>query len=182
MNYAALKKTDVANGPGVRVSLFVSGCTHACKGCFNREAWHPSERESLPPVQPGFGEIPSPLAPSEADLPHSETPFPADHMLYSAGILLGGLRRNPQTHQPGGEKPVALVDHLSAKPRIAPDVLSLAAPPHLPQKFQHRPPVLRLQRFPSQGLRIRGLLTWESPGGRGAPYALGFREGILCVF
>ncbi len=39
MNYAALKKTDVANGPGVRVSLFVSGCTHACKGCFNREAW-----------------------------------------------------------------------------------------------------------------------------------------------
>uniref|UniRef100_UPI004056E37A anaerobic ribonucleoside-triphosphate reductase activating protein n=1 Tax=Acetatifactor sp. TaxID=1872090 RepID=UPI004056E37A len=39
MNYAALKKTDVANGPGVRVSLFVSGCTHYCKGCFNREAW-----------------------------------------------------------------------------------------------------------------------------------------------
>lgn len=39
MNYATIKKTDVANGPGVRVSLFVSGCTHACKGCFNREAW-----------------------------------------------------------------------------------------------------------------------------------------------
>lgn len=39
MNYAAIKKTDVANGPGVRVSLFVSGCTHACKGCFNSEAW-----------------------------------------------------------------------------------------------------------------------------------------------
>ena len=39
MNYAALKKTDVANGPGIRVSLFVSGCTHACKGCFNSEAW-----------------------------------------------------------------------------------------------------------------------------------------------
>ena len=39
MNYAAIKKTDVANGPGIRVSLFVSGCTHACKGCFNREAW-----------------------------------------------------------------------------------------------------------------------------------------------
>ncbi len=39
MNYAALKKTDVANGPGVRVSLFVSGCTHYCKGCFNSEAW-----------------------------------------------------------------------------------------------------------------------------------------------
>jgi len=39
MNYAAVKKTDVANGPGVRVSLFVSGCTHGCKGCFNAEAW-----------------------------------------------------------------------------------------------------------------------------------------------
>lgn len=39
MNYAAVKKTDVANGPGIRVSLFVSGCTHGCKGCFNSEAW-----------------------------------------------------------------------------------------------------------------------------------------------
>lgn len=39
MNYATIKKTDVANGLGIRVSLFVSGCTHACKGCFNREAW-----------------------------------------------------------------------------------------------------------------------------------------------
>lgn len=39
MNYATIKKTDVANGPGVRVSLFVSGCTHYCKGCFNSEAW-----------------------------------------------------------------------------------------------------------------------------------------------
>lgn len=39
MNYAAIKTHDVANGPGVRVSLFVSGCTHGCKGCFNKEAW-----------------------------------------------------------------------------------------------------------------------------------------------
>ena len=39
MNYAALKTHDVANGPGVRVSLFVSGCTHRCPGCFNAEAW-----------------------------------------------------------------------------------------------------------------------------------------------
>ena len=39
MNYATIKKTDVANGPGVRVSLFVSGYTHHCKGCFNSEAW-----------------------------------------------------------------------------------------------------------------------------------------------
>lgn len=39
MNYAVIKKFDIANGPGVRVSLFVSGCRHYCKNCFNREAW-----------------------------------------------------------------------------------------------------------------------------------------------
>lgn len=39
MNYAEIKTCDVANGPGVRVSLFVSGCTHHCEGCFNKEAW-----------------------------------------------------------------------------------------------------------------------------------------------
>ncbi len=39
MNYATIKKYDIANGEGVRVSLFVSGCTHYCKGCFNSEAW-----------------------------------------------------------------------------------------------------------------------------------------------
>ena len=39
MNYAEIKTCDIANGPGGRVSLFVSGCTHHCKGCFNEEAW-----------------------------------------------------------------------------------------------------------------------------------------------
>lgn len=39
MNYAVIKKFDIANGPGVRVSLFVSGCRHKCKNCFNSEAW-----------------------------------------------------------------------------------------------------------------------------------------------
>lgn len=39
MNYADIKPFDIANGPGVRVSLFVSGCTHHCKGCFNEETW-----------------------------------------------------------------------------------------------------------------------------------------------
>ena len=39
MNYATIKPVDIANGPGVRVSLFVSGCTHRCIGCFNEEAW-----------------------------------------------------------------------------------------------------------------------------------------------
>lgn len=39
MNYGEIKKCDIANGEGVRVSLFVSGCTHHCKGCFNAETW-----------------------------------------------------------------------------------------------------------------------------------------------
>lgn len=39
MNYATIKNCDIANGPGVRVSLFVSGCTHHCPGCFNEIAW-----------------------------------------------------------------------------------------------------------------------------------------------
>ena len=39
MNYAAIKKTDVADGLGVRVGLFVSGCRNHCAGCFNAETW-----------------------------------------------------------------------------------------------------------------------------------------------
>ena len=39
MNYAGIKKVDIANGPGVRVSLFVSGCRKHCPGCFNPETW-----------------------------------------------------------------------------------------------------------------------------------------------
>ena len=40
MNYADIKRVDIANGEGVRVSLFVSGCRHHCKDCFNAEAWN----------------------------------------------------------------------------------------------------------------------------------------------
>lgn len=39
MNYAEIKTCDIANGEGVRLSLFVSGCTHHCKNCFNKETW-----------------------------------------------------------------------------------------------------------------------------------------------
>lgn len=39
MNYARINKNDIANGDGVRVSLFVSGCRNHCKGCHNPEAW-----------------------------------------------------------------------------------------------------------------------------------------------
>lgn len=39
MHYAKIKPLDVANGTGIRVSLFVSGCRNHCKGCFNPETW-----------------------------------------------------------------------------------------------------------------------------------------------
>ena len=39
MHYGEIKKCDIANGEGVRVSLFVSGCTHHCPGCFNKDTW-----------------------------------------------------------------------------------------------------------------------------------------------
>lgn len=39
MYYSIIKNCDIANGPGVRVTLFVSGCTHHCQGCFNQETW-----------------------------------------------------------------------------------------------------------------------------------------------
>lgn len=50
MHYAAIKRRDIADGPGVRVSLFVSGCTHRCKGCFNEEAQNFSYGEPFTPA------------------------------------------------------------------------------------------------------------------------------------
>ncbi len=72
MNIAELKKTDIANGEGVRVSLFVSGCTRHCKNCFNRVAW-----------DFGYGE---PFTPQkEEEVLHALAPD------YIAGLsLLGG--------------------------------------------------------------------------------------------
>ncbi|WP_294402466.1 anaerobic ribonucleoside-triphosphate reductase activating protein [uncultured Clostridium sp.] len=46
-NYAKINWFDVANGEGIRTSLFVSGCTHRCKGCFNFEAWDFNYGEKL---------------------------------------------------------------------------------------------------------------------------------------
>ncbi len=39
MHYGTIKECDIANGEGIRVTLFVSGCTNQCKGCFQRETW-----------------------------------------------------------------------------------------------------------------------------------------------
>ena len=63
MNYGNIKPVDVADGPGVRVSLFVSGCRHHCKGCFNVETWNfdygkpytkETEDEIIKALQPDF--------------------------------------------------------------------------------------------------------------------------------
>ncbi|MDD6735864.1 MAG: anaerobic ribonucleoside-triphosphate reductase activating protein [Clostridiales bacterium] len=49
MNYCGIKKCDIANGIGVRVTLFVSGCTHHCKGCFQPETWDFSYGDEFTP-------------------------------------------------------------------------------------------------------------------------------------
>ena len=63
MHYGEIKKCDIANGEGVRVSLFVSGCTHHCPGCFNKETWdfefgkeytEETEREILDALSPSY--------------------------------------------------------------------------------------------------------------------------------
>ena len=63
MYYGEIKKYDIANGEGVRVSLFVSGCTHHCPGCFNQDTWDFSygkkytdetEQEILDALSPGY--------------------------------------------------------------------------------------------------------------------------------
>ncbi len=63
MHYGEIKKCDIANGEGVRVSLFVSGCTHHCPGCFNQDTWEfdygkeytqETEEEILTALAPGY--------------------------------------------------------------------------------------------------------------------------------
>ena len=82
MNYATIKPRDIANGPGVRVSLFVSGCTHRCKGCFNEVAW--DFDYGTPFTQQTVDRILSELSPS-----------------FVKGItLLGGEPFEPQNQEP----------------------------------------------------------------------------------
>ena len=40
MRYSQIRNLDIANGPGCRISIFVSGCEHRCKNCFNPETWN----------------------------------------------------------------------------------------------------------------------------------------------
>lgn len=61
MNYGRINKTDIANGPGVRVSLFVSGCRNRCKGCFNPETWDFNYGETF--TEDAFREIYEAMSP-----------------------------------------------------------------------------------------------------------------------
>ena len=63
MNYGEIKTCDIANGEGVRVSLFVSGCTHHCPGCFKADTWNfkygseytdQTEKEILEALSPSY--------------------------------------------------------------------------------------------------------------------------------
>ena len=63
MNYSLIKWRDIADGPGIRVSLFVSGCRHHCKGCFNAETWdfnfgqpytEDTEKEIIEALEPSY--------------------------------------------------------------------------------------------------------------------------------
>ena len=81
MNYAQIKPCSIENGTGVRVSLFVSGCRHHCKECFNQETWDFSYGK--PFTENTEDEIMQALAPS-----------------YIAGLtLLGGDPGEPENQQ-----------------------------------------------------------------------------------
>ena len=88
MNYAGIKKVDIANGPGVRVSLFVSGCRNHCKGCFNPETWdfaygQPFTRETEDEIIEALKEMPA-LELSELFLKRVRAELPEkDIWLYS---------------------------------------------------------------------------------------------------
>ncbi|SFQ46754.1 anaerobic ribonucleoside-triphosphate reductase activating protein [Lachnospiraceae bacterium XBB1006] len=81
MNYGQIYYTDTANGPGCRTVLFVSGCTHHCKGCFNQETW------SFSYGQPYTGDV-------EEELMASIKPA------YIAGLtILGGEPMEPANQE-----------------------------------------------------------------------------------
>ncbi len=131
MNYATIKKNDVANGQGIRVSLFVSGCRHGCRGCFNREAWDFSygekytkdtEREILDSCAPEYidglsilgGE---PFEPeNQADvaelLSNFHRMFPEKSVWCYTGFTLDEIMGESRAHTDKSDKILSFVDVL----------------------------------------------------------------------
>ena len=106
MNYAEIKNCDIANGPGVRVSLFVSGCTHHCPGCFNQVAWDFDYGQ--PFTQQTIDEILKLLAPG-----------------YIKGLtLLGGEPFEPE-NQPAVVELLSTADEAVARATVGPDGTAL---------------------------------------------------------
>lgn len=131
MNVATIKYNDIANGTGVRVSLFVSGCTHHCPGCFNAEAWDfdygtpftPDTEEAIltaldhdyvaglsllggEPMEPAHQEVLLPF------LKRMKTRFPQKTIWCYTGYLLDEELLNPQgrAHTPYTQDMVSLLD------------------------------------------------------------------------
>lgn len=131
MYYATIKNVDIANGTGVRVSLFVSGCTHRCPECFNEVAWdfhygHPFHEETIEQLMLALkpahikglsllgGE---PMEPSNQQglLPllqrfHQE--FPTKDVWCYTGYLLEDLLDNGKIHTDISDELLSYIDYL----------------------------------------------------------------------
>lgn len=131
MYYATIKNVDIANGTGVRVSLFVSGCTHRCPECFNEVAWdfhygHPFDEETIEQLMLALkpahikglsllgGE---PMEPSNQQglLPllqrfHQE--FPTKDVWCYTGYLLEDLLDNGKIHTDISDELLSYIDYL----------------------------------------------------------------------
>ena len=138
MNYAELKKTDIANGEGVRVSLFVSGCTRHCKNCFNSIAWdfsygkpfgEAAEREVMEALSPYYirglsllGGDPFEPANQRGLLPFLKRvrkELPAkDIWCYTGYTFQDGMLKEPQANCEATRELISLLDVLVDGPFI----------------------------------------------------------------
>ena len=138
MNYGAIKKTDVADGSGVRVSLFVSGCRNHCPGCFQPETWNfdfgkqftqETENEILEALKPSFisgfsllgGE---PFEPENQEvlapfLEKIKQTYPTkDIWCWTGYILEKDLQEGGRKHTPFTDRMLACIDVLVDGPFI----------------------------------------------------------------